>query len=156
MAWFWLVVRVYVGSQWLEAAWGKLHNAAWVGSNAGPALTGFVQGALVKTAGAHPDVTAWYAFFLQHVVLPHTFVWSHLITLGEFCVGLGLILGAFTAVAAFFGFFMNLNYLFAGTVSINPTLLVLSLGIMLAYRIAGRIGLDGGRVWYKKRRALSA
>jgi thiosulfate dehydrogenase [quinone] large subunit len=37
---------------------------------------------------------------------------------------------------------MNLNYLFAGTVSINPLLGVLQLFIILAWRTAGWIGLD--------------
>ncbi len=156
MAWFWLVVRLYVGWQWLSAGWGKLNSPEWIGGSSGTALSGFVQGALAKTVGAHPDVSAWYGFFLQHVVLPHTFLWSHLITFGELCVGLGLVLGAFTCLAAFFGFFMNLNYLFAGAVSINPTLLVLSLGIMFAWRVAGRIGVDGMFAFYKKSRSLSA
>src|SRR5690606_27216470 len=29
-AWFWTLVRLYVGWQWLNAGWGKLHNPAWV------------------------------------------------------------------------------------------------------------------------------
>lgn len=142
MAWFWLFVRVYVGYEWLTAGWGKLHNPAWVGSNAGGALTGFIQGALAKTVGAHPDVSGWYASFLQNIVLPNTQVWSHIIAVGEILVGLGLIVGLLTGLAAFFGMFMNLNYLFAGTISTNPALLILSIGIILAWRIAGYWGLD--------------
>jgi thiosulfate dehydrogenase [quinone] large subunit len=37
---------------------------------------------------------------------------------------------------------MNLNFMLAGALSINPTLFVLSIGIVLAHRIAGRIGAD--------------
>jgi len=37
---------------------------------------------------------------------------------------------------------MNLNYLFAGTVSINPIMLVLQLLLILAWRTAGWLGLD--------------
>ena len=139
---FWLAVRLYLGWQWLIAGYEKLINPAWFGSSAGAALGGFVQGALGKTGGAHPDVSLWYAAFLQSAVLPHLLLWSNAVAVGEVLVGLGLIVGLCTGVAAFFGSFMNLNYLFAGTVSINPLMFVLGLGIVLARRVAGYWGLD--------------
>jgi thiosulfate dehydrogenase [quinone] large subunit len=142
LSWFWLLVRIYVGWQWLHAGYEKLINPAWFGSDAGSALTGFINGALSKTTGAHPDVSGWYASFLKSAVLPGVHYWSHIVTFGEIFVGLGLILGAFTFLAAFFGFFMNLNFLLSGTVSINPQLLVLSLLIMLAHKSSSYIGLD--------------
>lgn len=142
MAWFWLVVRVYVGWVWLEAGLEKFSNPAWVGDNAGVAMGGFIKGALAKTTGLHPDVSMWYASFLQNVVTPNVSVWSYMITYGEILVGIGLILGAFTGLAAFFGFFMNMNFLLAGTVSTNPVLLVLSIGLILARNIAGYFGAD--------------
>jgi thiosulfate dehydrogenase [quinone] large subunit len=141
-AWLWLPVRLYVGWQWLEAGWTKIHSSVWVGSQAGGAITGFINGALAKTAGAHPDVQHWYAFFLQHAVLPYANFWSHLVTYGEILVGAALIIGIFTGIAASFGFFMNLNYLLAGTVSINPILFTLSIGLILAWKVAGYIGAD--------------
>lgn len=141
-AWFWLLVRVYVGWQWLEAGWGKIHSDLWVGEKAGTALSGFVNGALSKTAGAHPDVQGWYAWFLSHVILPHASVWSHLVAWGEVIVGIALIIGLLTGIVAFFGFFMNLNFLLAGAVSINPILLILAVGIILAWRVAGYLGFD--------------
>ena len=142
MAWFWLVVRIYVGWQWFEAGWSKVHNAAWVGPNAGGAVSGFAQGALQKMSGAHPDVSTWYGWFLQHAVIPHANIWSHLVAWGELLVGIALIIGILTGIAAFFGLFMNLNYLLAGTVSINPVLFALSIGLILAWKIAGFIGFD--------------
>lgn len=138
----WLVVRLYVGWAWLHAGYEKVINPVWVGEKAGVAVAGFVNGALTKTAGIHPDVSMWYAWFLKHAVLPYADIWSYAVTYGEIAVGVGLILGAFTFLAAFFGAFMNINYLLAGTVSTNPVLLVLALFIMMAYRVAGFIGLD--------------
>lgn len=138
----WIIVRVYLGYEWVIAGYHKVINPVWVGEKAGPAITGFVNGALAKTVGEHPDVSMWYAWFLKHAVLPHAYTWSHAIAYGEVAVGLGLILGAFTFLSAFFGAFMNINYLLAGTVSTNPVLLVLALLIMMAHRIAGFIGLD--------------
>lgn len=142
MAILWLILRIYVGWQWLSAGWGKIQSETWVGSEAGKSLTGFIQGALSKTAGEHPDVSGWYADFLQNVVLPHAAAWAHVVAWGEVLVGVALIIGLFTGIAAFFGLFMNLNFLLAGTVSINPILFVLSIGLVLAWRIAGYIGVD--------------
>jgi thiosulfate dehydrogenase [quinone] large subunit len=142
LAWFWLILRVYTGWQWLEAGWGKIQNPAWFGSSAGSALTGFVNGALQKSTGDHPDVTDWYASFLQAVVLPHANLFANVVTIGELLVGLGLIFGALTGVAAFFGTVMNANYLFAGTLSTNPLLFILGTWIVLAWRVAGWWGLD--------------
>ncbi len=142
MGWFWLVVRLYIGYEWLIAGWDKFISPAWTGANAGVAVKGFLMGALQKTTGAHPDVSSWYASFISNTAIHHTAFLSYLVTYGEMAVGIGLILGAFTGLAAFFGVFMNLNYLLAGTVSTNPVLMVIGLFLMLAWRNAGSIGLD--------------
>ncbi|MEK7109076.1 MAG: TQO small subunit DoxD [Patescibacteria group bacterium] len=141
-SWLWLVVRLYVGYEWLLAGWEKVQNPAWVGDNAGAALNGFIQGALAKTGGAHPDVQWWYADFLQSAVSPYLVSWSYLVTYGEVLVGVALIVGFLTGVSAFFGVFMNLNFLLAGAVSVNPIWFVLGLGLILAWRVSGNIGLD--------------
>lgn len=141
-AWFWLIVRVYVGWQWLVAGWAKFNSPIWNGSQAGVAIKGFLMGALNKATGEHPDVPTWYAWFINHVALPHAAGFSHLVVYGELLVGVGLILGIFTGIAAFFGAFMNMNYLFAGTISINPLLFLLELFLILAWRTAGWMGVD--------------
>lgn len=138
----WFIVRLYLGYVWLMAGWEKVINPAWFGSGAGAAMKGFVSGALSKTGGLHPDVQSWYASFLQNAVLPYPVIWSYAITIGELLVGVGLIVGLFTGAAAFFGFLMNINFMLAGTVSVNPIWLVLALGIMLSHRVAGYWGLD--------------
>ena len=142
IAWLWTIIRVYVGWQWFEAGWSKLHSAVWVGDQSGTALAGFVQGALQKTAGAHPDVQGWYASFLKQVVLAHPQAFAHLVTYGEILVGVALMVGALVGIAAFFGLFMNLNFLLAGTVSTNPVLFVLSIMLVLGWKVAGFYGLD--------------
>jgi thiosulfate dehydrogenase [quinone] large subunit len=141
-AWIWLILRVYVGYEWLMAGIDKIGNPAWTGSNAGAAITGFANGALNKTGGAHPDVQTWYASFLRDVVLPYPKAWSYLITIGETAVGIALILGLFTGIAAFFGSLMNSNYLLAGAVSSNPILFIIATWLVLAWRVAGWWGLD--------------
>lgn len=142
MAWLWLIIRFYVGYEWLLAGWGKVTSPAWTGPQAGSALTGFLNGALAKAAGAHPDVQGWYATFINGFALPHAALFARLVAYGELLVGLGLILGFLTGIAAFFGAFMNMNYLLAGTVSINPVLFLLELFLLLAWRVAGWYGFD--------------
>jgi len=138
----WLPVRLYVGWEWLHAGWEKVIDLDWVGRDAGAPIVGFVQGALALTGGPHPDVTWWYAAFLERFVQSHPAFWANLIAYGELLVGMGLIAGCLTGIAAFFGLFMNLNYLLGGTVSINPILFTLSIGLLLAWRVAGYWGAD--------------
>ena len=138
----WLILRLYLGWEWLHAGWGKPGAALWTGSKAGAAITGFVTNALTKTGGQHPDVPGWYAWFLQHAVLPYPVFWSYLVVWGEILVGVALILGLFTGIAAFFGSFMNLSYLLAGTVSVNPILFPIATWLVLAWKTAGWWGLD--------------
>lgn len=142
VAWFWLLVRVYLGWGWVQAGWEKLHNPAWVGAKAGTGLAGFVAGAVKKTVGSNPAVQSWYADFLKAVVLHHLVVFSYMVAFGETLVGVALILGVVTGIAAFFGMFMNLNYLLAGAVSVNPIYFVLGLFLVLAWRVAGWYGVD--------------
>jgi thiosulfate dehydrogenase [quinone] large subunit len=142
LSWLWLIVRVYVGWQWVSAAIDKIQGPGWIGSTAGVGLKGFVSGSIAQTAGSHPAVQGWYATLLKDLVLPHVVGWSYVITFGELACGIGLILGIFTGIAAFSGAFMNMNYMMAGAVSINPVLLFLELLLILAWRVAGYIGLD--------------
>lgn len=140
----WLVIRVWVGYQWLEAGLGKISNEAgvWVGEKGGVALAGFAQGAIEKAAGEHPAVQGWYASFLSDFVIPNAKPMSVLVAYGETAVGLGLLLGAMTGIAAFFGVVMNTNFLLAGTVSTNPLLAIPSIFLILAWRNAGWLGAD--------------
>lgn len=138
----WALLRVYVGYEWLMAGWGKVTSPAWVGADGGAAVSGFLKGALAKTSGEHPDVTPWYAWFIQNVALPNASLFSHLVAFGEVAVGIALILGLFTGIAAFFGGLMNANFLLAGTVSSNPVLFILATWLVLGWRVAGWLGLD--------------
>lgn len=139
---FWLIIRLYIGVLWLEAGLAKIFNPVWTGEGAGGAVIGFVKGALTKTGGAHPDVSTWYAYFLENIVLPNASIYSFLVAYGEVLVGIALIVGFWVGLSSFFGVLMNLSYLLAGTVSVNPQMLILGILLMLSWRIAGYYGLD--------------
>lgn len=156
IAWLWLIVRVYVGWQWLVAgtekltgysidvgSFGEKTGNSWIfTSHPGAALSGFLNGALAQTTGAHPAVQGWYGWFIQYLAMPIAPELSYVVTFGEILVGLGLIFGVLTGIAAFFGLFMNLNFLLAGAVSINPIIGGLALFLILAWRVAGYYGGD--------------
>ncbi len=136
----WFVIRMDVGAQWLLAGWEKIVTPGW--GTSGKALAGFVAGALAKSSGENPAVQGWYASFLQHYVLPNAGLFSFLVTWGEFAVGLAILLGILTGIAAGFGVLMNMNYLLAGTVSINPILGMFGLFLCISWRVCGWIGVD--------------
>src|ERR1700733_4249993 len=78
-AWILLIVRLYVGYQWLTEGIAKVTSPVWGGAKAGTALTAWLHGSLTKAAGAHPDVQGWYALFLKDVVITHAAFWSILV-----------------------------------------------------------------------------
>lgn len=142
LSWIWLILRLWLAWKWIEAGWAKVQNPAWTGSGSGAPIAGFVKGALAKSTGEHPDVPTWYASFLQSVVLPNAGTWSKLVAYGELLVGIALVLGIFTGIAAFFGAFMNFNYLLSGTVSTNPMMFLVAGLLVLAWKTAGWLGVD--------------
>jgi thiosulfate dehydrogenase [quinone] large subunit len=52
----------------------------------------------------------WYKEFLQQTVLPHAKLFAMLQAVGEVVVGIGLVLGLFTGLAALIGLLLSLNY----------------------------------------------
>ena len=142
MAVVWTLLRLWLGYEWLAAGIGKWREGGWIGADAGEGVKGFAGYALTQTKGAHPAVQGWYASFLEHVVIPNAALFSHLVIFGETLVGLALILGAFTGIAAFFGVFMNASFMFAGTAGANPLMAIVAVLLILAWRVAGWYGLD--------------
>ena len=142
MAPFYLIVRVYVGWAWLSSGWGKVQNSAWVGSNAGTAVRGDLNGAIARSQGDSPTVTLWYAWIIENIFLPAAPLMSYMVAFGEVLIGIALILGLLTGAAAFFGGLMNVAFMLAGTLSSNPVLFMLSTWLVLAWRVAGWYGRD--------------
>src|SRR5690606_32748472 len=139
-AWLWLILRVYLGWSWFQAGWGNVGNPAWM--ETGAALQGYWTRAVhVERSGAMSF--AWYPGCIQFLLDGGHYTWfAPLVVWCEILVGLALILGAFTGIAAFFGGFMNFNFMMAGTASTNPLLYTIAILLMLAWKVAGYYGLD--------------
>ncbi|MFP3122180.1 DoxX family membrane protein [Ectobacillus funiculus] len=130
------VLRLYLGYSWFTAGLGKLQSGQFDAA-------GFLTGAVAKpVAGPDGVVYGWYVSFLKSLAIPNADLFNIVIPLGETLVGLGLLLGCLTTAAAFFGLVMNFSFLLAGTVSHNPTDILLG-GIILAAGFnSGVFGLD--------------
>jgi thiosulfate dehydrogenase (quinone) large subunit len=138
----WLPFRIWLGWQWLEAGLGKLANPKWV--QTGEALKGFWTGAVAIPETGRPAIAFdWYRTFLQSLLDMQAYTWfSKLVVAGELLIGVALILGAFTGVVAFMGGFMNWNFMMAGSASVNPVFFVISVGLILAWKVSGYAGAD--------------
>jgi thiosulfate dehydrogenase [quinone] large subunit len=139
----WLVARLYRGWQWLQAGWEKATGDGWL-NNDGSSLQGFWTRAVAVPDTGRPAISyAWYRHYIQFMLDHHWYTWfAWIITFGELIVGLALIIGAFTAIAALFGATMNTAFLLAGSASINPVLLIVAFFLVLAWKTAGYIGVD--------------
>ena len=137
-----LPLRVWLGYQWLTAGLHKLETPGWI--QTGTALQGFWQKAIaIPTTGNPPISFAWYRTFLQFLLNTGSYTWfAKLISVGEFLVGIALILGLFTGIAAFFGGFMNWNFMMAGSASVNPLYLAIAILLVVAWKVSGYFGLD--------------
>ena len=138
----WLVVRVWLGWQWLEAASHKIGAEAWTGG--GLALKGYWENAvMIPEQGRPPIAFDWYRDFIQSLLDAQAYTWfAQLVAYGELLVGIALIIGAFVGIAAFLGGLMNWNYIMAGSASTNPLLFVAAISLVLAWKVAGYIGAD--------------
>ncbi len=132
------IIRIYVGWSFLTAGWEKL---------TGPKA--FSAAGFLANAVKHPVLSSdksieypTFHAFLQNFALPNVGLFNFMVPWGEFCIGLGLILGVLTTTAAFFGLFLNFTYMLAGTVSSNPWDVLWGIFIVVGGYNAGKFGGD--------------
>src|SRR4029453_5046796 len=107
----WLVLRVFLGYQWVTAGLHKIEDPGWMVT--GEALKGFwVKAAALPAAPAKAAIAFdWYRSFLQYLIDVQAYTWfAKLVAVGEVAIGVALIVGLFTGIAAFAGGFMNWNF----------------------------------------------
>ena len=141
-SWLWLLVRLWLGYKWIDASMHKLNNPAW--TQTGEAVKGFWTNAVAIPEGAKPAISFdWYRSFLTMMLDMEAYRFmAPMIAYGEFLIGVALILGLFTGIAAAAGGFLNWNFMMAGAASTNPLLFVLAMLLVLGWKVAGYIGLD--------------
>jgi thiosulfate dehydrogenase [quinone] large subunit len=145
----WMPLRFFVGREWLAAGEHKVRDSAWMDGGTALVAPGDAMGywervVAIPEPPARPSITyGWFRDLLQYMIDHGWESWfAKLIALGEFLVGLGLIVGALVGIAAFFGTLMNFNFLLAGSSSTNPVLFGLGVFLVLGWKVAGWWGLD--------------
>jgi uncharacterized membrane protein YphA (DoxX/SURF4 family) len=128
--WLFVLARVYLGISFLFSDHG----------NAQPnELAGFLKFAVKHGYG-------WYQTFLSSVVIPHSSTFGTLVVVAEIYVGIALVLGFTTRVAALVALFLLLNYMCAkGALLWGPGIdqSDIVLALIILFSDAGRtFGLD--------------
>ena len=135
----WVVVplRFYFGAAFLSAASNKVGSANW--SHWPEWMAGVIADRL-------PEVTPLYRPFLTGVVVPHVTFFAPFVALTEIAVGVALILGGATRLAAAVGILLTTNYFLLDGMSVvdvsNDAAFIVGLAI-LVITAAGRVlGFD--------------
>ena len=106
------LLRVVVGAWFVKAVWTKLTYGLIAGvipyPMVSPRFLAFHPKRVAEFAAGNPVV--WYKDFLENTVLPHASVFATLQTFGEVAVGLGLLFGVLTRLAAAIGLLLAINY----------------------------------------------
>ena len=139
---FWLPIRLFLGFEWITASVHKITGTGWL--DGGAALKGFWTSAVaIPDTGRAAITFDWYRDFLNFLLSNHAYTWfAPFVAFGELAVGVGLVVGCLTGIAAFFGALMNMSFLLAGSASTNPIMFAFAVGLILAWRVAGYYGVD--------------
>lgn len=138
-----LGLRLFLAYEWIEAGWHKITDPAWTGT--GEALRAYWQrAAALPQPPARPAITyPAYRSFIQYMLDHNWHGWfADLVAWGELLIGIGFLVGGLVGVTAFFALLMNFSFLYAGTTSSNPTLIIVQVVIILGWRVAGWWGAD--------------
>jgi thiosulfate dehydrogenase [quinone] large subunit len=140
---FYLGVRLFLAYEWIHAGWGKVRNDAWM--DGGSALRASWERAVaVPEPPATPRIVyPAYRSLIQFMLDNDWYTWfAKAIAVGELLIGIGLLVGGLTAIAAFFALLLNFSFIYLGATSSNPTMIILSALIIFGWRTAGWWGLD--------------
>jgi thiosulfate dehydrogenase [quinone] large subunit len=141
----WLAMRVWLGIMWMMAGWAKLfgaENPAFMHNN-GAGVAGFAT-------HATPAYT-WWGSFLHDVVVPQAGAIGVLIAVAEFAIGIALVAGLFTRLAALGSLALLFTYVMSGTASVCAFYALFAIVILTMWRTSSWIGIDGLIASYRQR-----
>jgi len=146
MAIVWTAARVWLGIMWMEAGVAKIfgaENPAFLHNN-GAGVAGFASHGVAAYS--------WWGSFLHSFVVPNAGAIGVLVAFGEFAIGVGLVLGLFTRVAAIASLLLLFTYVMSGTASVCAFYALFSIVILATWRTSSWIGADGLIAGYRQRR----
>jgi thiosulfate dehydrogenase [quinone] large subunit len=145
MAVGWLAMRVWLGIMWIQAGWAKLfgaENAFFLHHN-GAGVAGFA-------AHGTPAYT-WWGHFLTGFVVPNAGWIAVLVAVSELMIGVALVAGLFTRIAALGSLALLFTYVMSGTASVCAWYALFAIVILVMWRTASWIGTDGIIANYRER-----
>jgi thiosulfate dehydrogenase (quinone) large subunit len=147
-AWEWLketklmalpltALRCWLGVMWIEAGAAKLWGAENPGflHNSGAAVAGF--------AAHGVPAYSWWGSFLHSFVVPNASWVAILVAVAEYAIGLALISGLFTRVAAVGSLALLFTYIMSGTASVCAFYALCAIVILVFWRTSSWLGIDG-------------
>jgi thiosulfate dehydrogenase [quinone] large subunit len=138
-AWGWLVVRVYLGWDWLLDGWAKLQSPTWMSG----AQLREVWLRSTETGSVAGSTHGWYRTVLQFLLDRGSEAWlGKTIAVSETLLGIAMILGLLTAMAAVSGSLLGVNAAVVGAGLANPLTVGLAFMLVLSWKTAGWIGFD--------------
>src|SRR5271165_7046424 len=145
MAIVWTAMRVWLGIMWIQAGVAKLwgaENPAFLHNN-GAGVAGF--------AAHGVPAYSWWGTFLHGFVVPNAGWIGVLVAVAEFAIGVALVLGLFTPIAALGSLLLLFTYVMSGTASVCAFYALLSVVLLATWRTSGWIGIDGFIAGYRQR-----
>jgi thiosulfate dehydrogenase (quinone) large subunit len=145
MAVGWLAMRVWLGIMWIQAGSAKLwgaENPAFLHHN-GAGVAGFAAHGI--------PAYSWWGSFLHSFVVPNAGWIGVLIAVAEFTIGVALVAGLFTRVAALGSLILLFTYVMSGTASVCAFYALFAIVILTMWKTSGWIGIDGLVAAYRQR-----
>jgi thiosulfate dehydrogenase [quinone] large subunit len=146
MAIGWLAIRVWIGIMWIQAGWSKLFGAEnpYFLHNNGAGVAGF--------AAHGTPAYSWWGSFLHNFVVPNAGSIGVLVAVAEFTIGVALVAGLFTRIAALGSLALLFTYVMSGTASVCAFYALCAIIILTMWRTSSWIGIDGLIAGYRQRR----
>lgn len=141
----WLAMRVWLGIMWIQAGWAKLwgaENASFL-HHGGAGVAGFA------THGT--SAYTWWHHLLTGAVVPNAGAIGVIVAVAEFAIGIALVAGLFTRVAALASLGLLFTYVMSGTASVCAFYALFALVILVTWRTSSWIGADGVIAAYRQR-----
>jgi thiosulfate dehydrogenase (quinone) large subunit len=141
----WTAMRVWLGVMWIQAGSAKIWGAEAAGflHNNGAGVAGF--------AAHGTPAYSWWGSFLHGFVVPNAGALGVLIALAEFSIGVALVAGLFTRVAALGSLGLLFTYVMSGTASVCAFYALFAIVILVMWRTSSWIGVDGLVAGYRQR-----
>jgi len=140
----WTAMRAWLGVMWIQAGSAKLWGAEAAGflHNNGAGVAGF--------AAHGTPAYSWWGSFLHSFVVPNAGAIGVLVAAGEFAIGVALVAGLFTRVAALASLALLFTYVMSGTASVCAFYALFAIVILVMWRTSSWIGADGLIAGYRQ------